>query len=259
MIDLLDGGALPMSVVNYIWLYFWIAPHLLLLVVAGLMFRRGLHKSYPVFFLYLLCEFLKSFILFAMFWLKVRKSIYVEADLLARASSIALHFGILQELFAVPVARGVFPQRNINHLLNWVTGIMIALASAFIWATYYSSFGLPMVHAYIIVEALTAAQCGLLILVFLWHSFLGVRMAPMSFGISLGLGMGFGLEPFLLVLKNHVSRSMFRSVDIVQMAVFHIAVLVWIYATQVRENVAAASEVNQAQWTEQVAKFERLV
>ena len=248
-----------MTVIHYVWLYFWIAPHLLLLVVAGLMFRRGLHKSYPVFFLYLVCEFLKSFVLFAMFWLKVRRSIYVEADLLARATSIALHFGILQELFAVPVAHGVSRQLDINRLLKWVTAIMIALASAFIWATYYSSFGSPMVHAYIIVEALHASQCGLLVLVFVWYSFLGVRMAPMAFGISLGLGMSFGLEPFFVILKNHVSPPMFRIVDIFQMGVFHIAVLIWICYAQVRESVPAASEVDQSQWIEQAAKFERLV
>jgi hypothetical protein len=256
---LLHGGALLMNLVNYIWLYFWIVPHLLLIVVAGLMLRRGLHRTFPVFFFYLFTEFLMSVVLFGLHWMKVSRPLYVQADLLDRAISIALHFGILQELFFAPIADGAPPHRDINRLLKWMTATMIVIASVFTWATYYSSFGSPMVHTYLIVETLQAAQCGLLVCVFLWYSFLGARMSPMVFGISLGLGMAFGLEPFLVVLKNHVAPSMYRFVDIFQMGVFHVATLVWIYYALATERVPPAPTISQSEWLEQAAKLERVI
>jgi hypothetical protein len=248
-----------MNLVNYIWLYFWVAPHLLLLVVAVLMLRRRLHKSFPFFFLYLLFEFLKFVALFTLHWLKIPPLVYIKVDVLDRAVSIALHFGILRELFFAPVINGVLLHRNISRLLNWVTAVMIVLASVFIGATYYGSLNYPIPNAYVVVEALNTSQCGLLVLVFLWHAFLGVRMSPMAFGISVGMGMAFGLEPFILLFKNHVPRPMFRLVDIFQMGVFHIAVLIWIYYTQVKESGPVPPEVNQSQWLEQAAKLERMV
>src|SRR5258707_12725485 len=38
------------------WHYLWIAPNLLLAVLAALMWRRRLHKRFPVFWVYALFE-----------------------------------------------------------------------------------------------------------------------------------------------------------------------------------------------------------
>ena len=43
-----------MNLSRFVYLYLWIAPHLLLVPVAILMLRRRLHKEFPIFFFYLL-------------------------------------------------------------------------------------------------------------------------------------------------------------------------------------------------------------
>ncbi|MGC2229646.1 MAG: hypothetical protein WA578_21965, partial [Candidatus Sulfotelmatobacter sp.] len=37
---------------SYLWHYLWIAPNLLLLLLAVLMWRRRLHKQFPVFLVF---------------------------------------------------------------------------------------------------------------------------------------------------------------------------------------------------------------
>jgi hypothetical protein len=48
------------------WHYLWIAPNLLLAVLAVLMWRRGLHKRFPVFWIYALFEAIQWAILYPL-------------------------------------------------------------------------------------------------------------------------------------------------------------------------------------------------
>jgi len=91
-----------MNYSQLIWLYryLWFAPHILLLPVAAVMFRRKLHKQYPIFFSYLIFEFLQFCALFSIVHLKAPLGLYVEVDLFDRIGDAVLHFGIIQELFA---------------------------------------------------------------------------------------------------------------------------------------------------------------
>jgi hypothetical protein len=244
---------------NFIWLYLWIAPHLLLILVAILMYRRSQHKAFPIFFTYLLFEFLKTCLLFAMHSLKTPGPIYLKTDLLCRSASIALHFGILQELFSAPVASNASMRRGVARMLNWITVVMIGLAAVFIGAVYYSSMDQGIAPIYAVIEALNMSQCGLIVLVFLWHGFLGLRMRPLAFGIALGMGLATGLDPFIVALKSSVAPASYRMVDILQMAVYHVAVLFWVYYAQVREKVRSDSTAVLPQWAEQAAKLGRIV
>lgn len=230
-----------MSHQHIVWLYLWVAPHLLLGVAAVLMFRKGLHKDFPIFFSYLLFEFLQFSLLFTMYSLKALP-MYMKIDLFWRAGSIALRFGVLQEMFEAPVAHSVPLRRAMARILNSVTVVLVVLAVAFIGSLYYGSLGHRLLPAYMTVEALNIAQCGLLVLVFLWHRFLGLRMASFVFGIALGMGLAAGLEPLIHAWKDSLAARNSSIPDLLQMAIYHVAVLIWLYYGQAREKIASDSK-----------------
>ena len=225
-----------MALPRILYFYLWIAPHVLLLAVAFLMLRRGLHKEFPIFFSYLLFDFLQFCVLFTIYWRDAWAS-YVTVDILGRSADIALRFGILQEMFESPLAHSAPLRRAMARTVNWVTFSLVILALLFIGSIYYNSFGAGVLQAYVTTEALNTAQCGLLVLVFLWHRFLGLRMSPLVFGIAVGMGLASSLEPSIHAWR--VSAGQNSSVpDFVQMAIYHGAVLIWLYFAQVREKIA---------------------
>ena len=232
-----------MNLSRFVYLYLWIAPHLLLVPVAILMLRRRLHKEFPIFFFYLLFEFLLFSFLYTVHVLSTTHSLpisgstYGKIDIFSRAGEIALHFGILQELFESPRAHNAPLRRSMGRILNWVTVFIVVLASAFIGSVYYNSLGHRLVPAYVTIEALNAAQCGLLMLVFLWHRFLGIRMPGFVFGIALGLGLAWGFDSVIQAWKDSLAARNSTIPDLVQMAGFHCAVLIWLYFASTREKI----------------------
>src|SRR5437879_8883313 len=51
---------------SFLWHYLWLAPHVLQLALAVLIWRRGLYKSFPVFLAYLIFEAVEEFTLYGM-------------------------------------------------------------------------------------------------------------------------------------------------------------------------------------------------
>ncbi len=249
-----------MNLQNSIWLYryLWIAPHVLLLAVAIVMLRKKLYKDFPIFFTYLLFEFVQFCVLFTMLTRNAPLSLYVKIDLFDRAGDIALRFGILQELFGAPLAHN-FPMRwKVSRILNSLTVVLVVLAAVSIGSLYSSIFGFRFPQAYTVVGVLNTAQCGVLVLVFLWHRFLGLRMSSFTFGIAAGMGLVVGFEPFMQVLKTMVAVQHGRLVTIVSMAVYHIAVLAWLYFALAREEVTADADAALAQLVEHAADIGRI-
>src|SRR5579862_6706981 len=51
---------------SFLWHYLWLGPHFLQAVLAVLMLRRGLHRTFPLFFAYIVFEAAEEFILYGM-------------------------------------------------------------------------------------------------------------------------------------------------------------------------------------------------
>jgi len=249
-----------MAFQHVIWLYLWVTPHLLLAAIAVLMFRKGLHKDFPIFFSYLLFEFLQFCFLFAVRPREGAPSLmYIRVDMFTVAGSVALRFGTLRELFESPLARSVPLRQAMARILNWGTVVLVGLASVFIGALYYNILHHRVFAGYVVIEALNTAQCGLLALVFLWHRFLSLRMSPFAFGIAVGMGLVAGLEPFLRALNDSLGARYLRVPDLLQMGVYHAAVVIWLYFALVREEVTTDSKAALPDLREWAADLGRII
>jgi len=194
------------------------------------MYRRRLHSQFPVFFTYLLVEFLQFSLVFAMYvhWLRVSGWVYTQFDLYGRISGIALHFGVLYELFDFPVKHNPSLRQTTRRALNWISAVLVASASILIFIQYAQSAGHSLLTQYATLEALNVAQCILLVLVFAWHRFLGLHMSTMLFGIALGMGLMSSLDPLAQAWKDSVPNT--RIPDYLEMISYNFVVLIWVSA-----------------------------
>ena len=242
-----------MNLQFYAYYYLWIAPHLLLLPVAALMLRRGLHKEFPVFFSYLLFEFAAFCALFSIHVIGYRLHLYAfpswmnqGVDLISRTGSIALHFGILQELFESPVAHNPELRRTSARMLKWVSGVLIVMALLFIGSLYYSTVGHRLVPEYATLESLNVAQCGLIVFLILWHRYLGLKMAPFAFGIVLGTGVTASFEPIVHAWNDSVAFRRSGIPNDLVMAAFHLTVIVWLYFAYAQKKITSDDDAAPA-------------
>ncbi len=232
-----------MNLQHLLYRYLFVAPHVLLIPVAIVMFRKGLHRQFPIFFSYLFFELLYLCVFYPIFsrLLILPSWLYLDLDMFFRAGDIAFHFGILQELFEAPVRHNDSLRQTSTSIVRWVTSALVVMASAFIGFQYYSqSHQLP--RSYASIEALNIAQCFLLVLVFLWHRFLGLKMSTFAFGIALGLGLTAILEPLFNAWKDSMFMQRPFIPDFLQMGTYHCSVLIWLYFALVREKVSSQSK-----------------
>lgn len=157
--------------------------------------------------------------------------------MLLRAGSVALRFGILRDIFEAPVLHNAPVRRTMTPVLHVITAVLVLLALLFIGTIYYSYRGYWALQTYFTIEALNTAQCGLVVLAFLWHRFLGIRMSRFVFGIAFGLGLITGSEPLMHALRDSLEARFFHVVDFTQMGIYHIAVLVWLCYVLAWDNI----------------------
>jgi hypothetical protein len=244
---------------HFIWLYLWVAPHLLLVAVVVVMLRNRRQKDFPVFFSYLLYEILQFCALFAMSRLvSVSVSTYQQIDLFGRAGSIAFRFAIIQEMLEAPVAHNAPLRRIVARMLVCTAAVLAVVAALFVGSVYSWSFRELIFPAYAINQTLNIIQCGLLAFVFLWHRFLHLRMQDFVIGIALGMGLVAGLEPLLHALKDSLASGS-QIVDFLQMGIYHVSVLIWFYFARAQEEFtpdsAVASVIDARKWTLELGRF----
>src|ERR1035438_9228874 len=194
-----------------------------------------------------------------MLEMKVPGPTQMSIDRLARGGDVALHFGIIQEMFESPFTNIVPMRWAMRRIFGVLTVVLIVLFMAFIAPQYYRIPGYGVLKGYDGIESLNIAQCALLLCVFIWHRFLGIRMSFSVLGITQGLGLVASSEPLIYALKRVASTHNSVFVDVARMAIFQGSVLLWIYYVRVREtrdtSIGAAYLLNAHEWLSGVERI----
>src|SRR5260370_7741752 len=106
------------------WHYLWIAPNLLLTVLAALMWRRGMHKRFPVFWVYALFEAVQWAILYPLDLLpSVAPENFWRAYWLSLLVDTLITFVLFSEIFT-NVFLSYPSLSRLAHLLTLSTGVL---------------------------------------------------------------------------------------------------------------------------------------
>ena len=203
----------------------WCAQPTLQSVVAAILWRRKLHKQFPVFFLYLVAQVANFAIIFPL-WLTRAGTAYFWLFWLGEAVTAVLGFKVIHEIF-LDVFRPYHTLKDLGTLLFKWAGVVMLLVSVVV--AFSSSFGPESDderhdHA----AALGAHRAG-------WAHPLFAAVFELSGSVAeadqfwdlVGLGLSGGVELMLLAL-NSGGLVRHENFDLINMLTYDFAILVWL-------------------------------
>ena len=176
--------AMSLRIVYYV---LWIAPVAVFLCLAAMMLRRKLHKEYPLFFAFVVLQVADFAIGFSAYHISQRDYFYAYWTL--AGLGIGISFGVLYEVFT-GVFRPFADLREFGGVLFRWAALVLLLAAVLLMTTARPPAN-TAVFALILnlMRSLEVMQCGLVLLMLLCSSYLGITLRHRIFGIALGFGI----------------------------------------------------------------------
>jgi len=249
----------PMNLHSHsVVLYLWCAQPILQSVVAAVLWRRKLHKQFPVFFLFLLVQVANFAVLFPI-WLSGNRNLYFGPFWLGEALNAVLGFKVIHEIF-LDVFRPYHTLKDLGTLLFKWAGVVMLLVSM-VTAFSNPSDQTPLFHALATLQgSVRVVQLGLILFLLLFSRFLGVSRKQVSFGISLGFGLFAGVELMLMALSSggFVTHEAF---NLTNMLTYSLAIFVWLGYSLSRQAVreAAVNRLQTQRWEQGLADLQHPV
>src|SRR5271167_4649977 len=224
------AARLSRSLLVWVAYYLWVAPKVLLAVLAWLMFRRSLHRQFPMFFLYTAFEILQFGVLFPISQSHAHFGGGYERVFSAGiAVSSALRFGVIYEVF-----RQLF--RNYPALAEtgrmFFQGVTIFLLLAGIGLAVLmpaKSINLLMLATQTLDRTVSLLQCGLLLSLFIFSRYFALSLRSQAFGIALGLGTYASVQLATSAVLLYVGSTSNPFPNFLTMATYHCCVLIWMF------------------------------
>jgi hypothetical protein len=239
-----------------ILLWLWCAHPVLQSVVAVVLWRRGLHKKFPVFFTYLIAQ---NAYFAACFPLRDNYNWYFWVYWLGAAISAVLGFKVIHEIF-LDVFRPYYTLKDLGTVVFKWAGVVMLLVSVVV--AFSDSLNRdPLVQAVLTLQrSVRLVQFGLILFLLLFSRFLGVSRRQLSFGIALGFGFFAGTELLLLALASggFLHKEGFT---LTNLAAYNLSIVIWIGYSLARTEArqAAANPLQAQRWEQGLADIQHPV
>ena len=228
------------------WYYLWVGPNFLLLGLAFFLWRRGFQKLYPFFVAFAVVSAIDQLILFAadistsvtpQAWWKI-----FWAGLIAEG---LLKFAVVAEIFAAVF--GTYPAlTKLGKFLIRGIGVTLifAAAAAAAYAPKDGLFGIVS-GAHLLEQTIYLIETGLLLFIFAFSAYFTLRPPNRpTFGIALGLAISACVHlATWAVMANGGLPDKRNLLDLLNMATFHVCVLIWFYYLLVPPKAPAPQSV----------------
>jgi hypothetical protein len=244
-----------------LWHYLWIVPHLILIGVAIAMWRRKLVRQFPVFFAYVVEEIVQFLVLYPLaISPAVSAQTYVRYEAIGLGISTGLRFGIIHEIFAYTFRNYRSFSAFGKPLFRWGTAtlLMIGLFAAVFVGGHDTLHVLSVL--WVLSRTASFLQCGLLVILFFFSSYLGLSLRNQVFGIALGLGIFACVDLVSAAIRAEFGTEHTTRLDYYTMAVFHLSVLIWLAYAWLPERamnfaVKAVPEHDLDHWNEELQRL----
>ena len=231
---------------SFLWHYLWLAPQALLLVLAFLIWRRGLWKRFPAFFAFALFSSLGQF---ALYIADIAPSVSAEnfwrVDWATLLIEGPLKFVLIGELFA-HIFGSYTSVARLGKLLIRTVGVILVLTAA-VAAAYAPKDSLIGIisDAHLLDQTIYLIESGLLLFIFLFAAYFTLKPTRLVFGIALGLAISacVHLATWAISANGGLPASRRVVLAFVEMATYHACVLIWFYYLLVPQKVSAEPAV----------------
>jgi len=237
-------------------LYLWCAQPVLESAVALVLWRRKLHKQFPVFFSFLLVQIAIFAVTFPIYGRAELYDLYFGLYWMGEAAGAILGFKVIHEIF-LDVFRPYHALKDLGTPIFKWAGLVMLLVSVVVAAS--NSYGQdPIVHAVTTLDrSVYIVQVGLVLFLVIFSGFLGVSRRQLSFGIAFGCGFFAGAE--LLLLAMYSGRFIGHNrLNALNMLCYDLSALTWLVyafaATAVRES--ASNSLRTQRWEQSLADLQ---
>jgi hypothetical protein len=208
----------------------WISPHLLLAMVAIVMYRRRLYRDFPFFLVYTLFEIGEFALLYTLNSIPtITGQQYTYAFVSTLVISIALRFGVIRELSEDLFREHQFLKVAARQSLRWTKGIL-ALIGVACAAFAPGEDGIQLMGGLAVINrGVAILQCGLLLFLLCFSRLLGLSWRGYSFGIALGLGVLSSVELATSAVRAEVAGVAWAAaLNLLTTSSYLICALVWL-------------------------------
>ena len=247
---------------SLLWHYLWLAPDILQAGLALFLWCRGFHKIFPIFFAYAIYEAIETFTLYTLDILpSVSAKAYWAAFWIAVITGALVKFATIGELLH-HVLRTRPPVARMGNRLFALTGVGLTLLA--VLAAAYTSPHNPhwfIGGALLLQQTVYIVQCGLVLFVFLFAAYFKLTWDRLTFGVAFGFAIVFCQHLACRALEVAVALPNDGVLlDFMNMATYHVCVLIWFYYFLVPQKIPATSAVslhedNLANWNRELERL----
>jgi len=205
----------------------WMTHPVLELSLAGILYRRRLHRTFPLFFAYVVFQVVNFVILFPIYRYDNGRP-YFYAYWISGIISLAIGFKVIHEIF-LDVLRPYPNLKDLGTLLFKWAGLVMLLVAIVVTAASQPGGDDTVVGQAVVIgqRCVRFIQCGLIFFLVFFSRHLGISKRQFSFGIALGFG-GFAtieLVGFALISGNQIRVA---SANLINPTAYTLAILTWI-------------------------------
>jgi hypothetical protein len=231
---------------SFLWHYLWLGPQVLQAALAVLLWRRGLHRQFPVFFAYLVFEAIEAFTLYGMDVLpSVSTGTWWLACLVGLVIEGFVRLAVIGELFFHLLRSRPAIAKVGSRLISGTGAVLVLIATLAAANVPVGDPQFQMVsRAQILQQTLYMIECGLILFLFLFVACFRLTWDKATLGIGLGRGISASVHlATWAVMANGGLAHRYYLLDFVNMATYHLCVLVWFYFLLVPQKSVTTSTV----------------
>jgi hypothetical protein len=217
---------------SFLWHYLWVAPNLLLLVLAIFLWRRKTASQFPAFLVFVILSSIGQLVVYAADILpSVAPLTFWRVDWADLILEGALKFALIAEIFAL-LFGSYASLAQLGKTLIRAVGVVLVFAAA-VAAAYAANNELIVIisRAYVFEQTTYLIECGILVSIFLFAAYFHVSWPRQVFGIALGLSVSacVHLATWGLIDNGGLPPPARIVLTFVNMATYHLCVLIWFY------------------------------
>jgi hypothetical protein len=204
----------------------WMTHPVLELSLAGILYWRRLHRTFPLFFAYIVFQVVNFVILFPIYRYDNGRP-YFYAYWISGIISLTIGFKVIHEIF-LDVLRPYPNLKDLGTLLFKWAGLVMLLVAIVVTAASQPGGETVLGQGVIIGQrCVRFIQCGLILFLLFFSRHLGISRRQFSFGIALGFGSFASVElvGIALISGGQIHNA---PVSLINTAAYTFSILTWI-------------------------------
>jgi hypothetical protein len=205
----------------------WVTHPCLQALLAGLMLRRKLYREYPIFLAYTISHVVRFVVLFCVYHLDNREA-YRSTFLGAEILDAALAFGAIYELYGQLFHTYDGVRKLAGIVFRGAAAVLLAVAVVTAAGSPGTDSSRVLAGLFTLDRSVNIVSGGLLLLLFLCSSYLGLRWKHFAFGIAAGFALDSSVELATFALRTQLGLLGKPILSLISSAGYNCAVFIWL-------------------------------